>query len=159
MSGSDPVEGGDEFADVDPQLKQLALDLFTEIAILEHLVRNREQELNGLTAAQFGILNYFCRLDHREARISLLAWSFQESETRIWELVDSLRANGFVVATNEIDACISISPAGRDKHRESVQMMGPEFLPIVQDIPRDDLEATVRTLIELRRTFDNLPDR
>ncbi len=82
-------------------MQQLALDLFTEIAILEHLVRNREQELNGLTAAQFGILNYFCRLDHREARISLLAWSFQESETRIWELIDSLRANGFVVATND----------------------------------------------------------
>ncbi len=28
-------------------------------------------------------------------------------------------------------------------------MMAPEFLPIVQDIPRDDLEATVRTLMEL----------
>lgn len=153
------VTEDEDFVHADPKLKQLALDLFTEIAILEHLVRNREQELNGLTAAQFGILNYFCRLDHKEARISLLAWCFQETEPRIWELVDSLRANGLVTATDEADACIRISPAGRAKHAESVEMMGPEFLPIVQDIPRDDLEATVRTLIELRRTFDNLPDR
>ena len=145
--------------DADPQMKQLTLDLFTEISILEHLVRNREQEVNGFTAAQFGILNYFCRLGHREARVSLLAWSFQESEARIVELVDSLRANDLVSATEDNDACIRVTEAGRAKHAETVAIMAPDFLPIVQDIPRSDLEATVRTLMELRRTFDNLPDR
>ena len=145
--------------DVDPAYKQLTLDLFTEIAILEHLVRNREPEINGLTAAQFGILNYFCRLNHREARISLLAWSFQESEARIAELVDSLRANGLVTASDDNDACIRVSEAGHARHQETIAMMAPDFLPIVQDIPREDLEVTVRTLMELRRTMDNLPDR
>ena len=145
--------------DIDPAFRQLVLDLFTEISILEHLVRNREQDVNGFTAAQFGILNYFCRLGHREARVSLLAWSFQESASRIVELVDSLRANALVTATDDNDACIRVTEAGRAKHSETIAMMAPDFLPIVQDIPRADLEATVRTLMELRRTFDNLPDR
>ena len=153
------TEEADLIVNADPQLKQLTLDLFTEISILEHLVRNREQEVNALTAAQFGILNYFCRLGHREARVSLLAWSFQESETRIVELVDSLRANDLVSASADNDACIRVTDAGRAKHAETIAMMAPDFLPIVQDIPRADLEATVRTLMELRRTFDNLPDR
>jgi DNA-binding MarR family transcriptional regulator len=147
------------FDDADPALRQLTLDLFTEIAILEHLVRNREPEVNGLTPAQFGILNYFCRLGHREARVSLLAWSFQETEARIVELTDSLRANGWVAASRDNDPCITITEGGRAKHEATVKEMGPDFLPIVQDIPREDLEVTVRTLMELRRTFDNLPDR
>lgn len=147
------------YDDVDPAFKQLTLDLFTEIAILEHLVRNREQEANGLTAAQFGILNYFCRQGHREARISLLAWSFQESEARINELVHSLLANGWLETTDEPDPCVTITDAGREKHAATVKVMAPEFLPIVQDVPRADLEVTVRTLMELRRTLDNLPDR
>jgi DNA-binding MarR family transcriptional regulator len=147
------------YEDVDPAFKQLTLDLFTEIAILEHLVRNREPEVNGLTAAQFGILNYFCRLGHKEARISFLAWCFQESEARIAELTDSLRANGLIAATQDNDPCITITDAGRAKHEATMKEMAPDFLPIVQDIPREDLEVTVRTLMELRRTLDNLPDR
>lgn len=155
------AEVGNElmFEDADPAFRQLTLDLFTEIAILEHLVRNREPEVNGLTAAQFGILNYFCRLGHSEARISLLAWCFQESETRIVELTDSLRANGFVAASQDNDPCITVTDAGRAKHAATIKEMAPDFLPIVQDIPREDLEVTVRTLMELRRTLDNLPDR
>ncbi|WP_415642661.1 hypothetical protein [Sphingomonas antarctica] len=150
---------GDIDLQADPALKQLTLDLFTEIAILEHLIRNREQEVNDLTGAQFGILNYFCRLDHPEARISLLAWSFQETESRIRELVDSLRAHQLVAVSDEADGCVRVTPAGRAKHDETIMLMAPEFLPIVQDIPREDLEVTVRTLMDLRRTLDNLPDR
>lgn len=144
---------------VDPALKQLTLDLFTEIAILEHLIRNREQEVNELTGAQFGILNYFCRLDQREARVSLLAWSFQETEARIRELVDSLRAHDFVAITDEADGCVTVTETGRIKHDETIMLMAPDFLPIMAEVPRADLEVTVRTLMELRRTFDNLPDR
>lgn len=149
----------DADVEVDPALKQLTLDLFTEIAILEHLIRNREPEVNDLTGAQFGILNYFCRLDHPEARISLLAWSFQETEARIRELVDSLRAHDLVSISDEPDGCVRVTDAGRAKHDETIMLMAPTFLPIVQDIPREDLEITVRTMMELRRTLDNLPDR
>ena len=142
-----------------PDLKQLTLDLFTEIAVLEHLVRNREQEVNDLTAAQFGILNYFGRTGRGEARMSIIAWSFQESDARVRELVDSLRANGLLQVSDEADPRVQMTARGRAKHAETVVILAPEFLPIVQDIPLEDLRITVRTLTELRRTFDNLPDR
>lgn len=147
-------------APVDEELKKLTLDLFTEIAILEHLIRNREPtDLIGLDAAQFGILNYFCRLGQNEARMSLLAWSFQESEERIRDLVGFHQANGWLTVSEETDPCVRPTEAGRAKHAETIMEMAPIFVPVVQDIPREDLETTVRTLMDLRRTFDNLPDR
>lgn len=146
----------------DAELRTLTLDLFTEIAILEHLVRNREKdddEGDGMDAARFGILNYFCRLGHDEARVSLLAWSFQEGEARIRELTGLLADSGYLSVSDEADPCIRVTAAGRDKHAEIIQRMAPAYVPVVSEIPREDLRVTVRTLMELRRTFDNLPDR
>lgn len=145
--------------EMDEELKRLTLNLFTEIAIIEHLVRNREHQIIDLDAARFGILNYFCRLRQREARVTTLAWSFQESEERIRELVEPLAANGWLRLERAGDWRVSITDAGQAKHDEAIMQMAPSFVPVVNELPREDLETTVRTLTELRRTFDNLPDR
>lgn len=154
------MSGSDDAIEADEDLKKLTLDLFSEIAILEHLVRNREGEDEGLMSPQaFGLLNYFCRLGHSEARVSGLAWSFQEDPSYTRGKVDELVARGWLSATADDDPCVRVTEDGRAAHEQALAVMGPSFLPVTREVPREDLVTTVRTLTELRRTFDNLPDR
>lgn len=143
------------------ETKHLLLDFFTEIAILEHLVRLRfEPNLSiNLSAAEFGVLNYFCRLKKTEETLSGLAWCFQVDVAHQRISVDALAARGLVTLDTAENPCIRITAAGRTLHGEAVEDMAPEIVPIMAEIPLDDLRTTTATLKEIRRTFDNLPDR
>ena len=146
---------------VDPALRRTLLDLFTEVAILEHLVRTRlgPREYNDVTAQQFGVLNFFCRLNKVEERVSSLAWCFQVDVTAMHQTVASLTDRGFVTWDAAADPCVRVTDAGRDKHAALVDNMAPDIMPVVAEIDPEDLRITARTLTEMRRTLDNLPDR
>ena len=151
---------GDTLTDDKPSRK-LVLDLFTEIAILEHLIRKRLEplETHGLSAPQFGVVNYFYRLGKTEEKLSTLAWCFQVEDEAMREIVDFLFSDGWVTVDRANDPCVRPTPAGRERYDETIAAMAPEVLPILQDFDIEDLRVTTRTLIEMRRTFDNLPDR
>lgn len=147
--------------DLDPALKPTLLDLFTEIAILEHLVRTRfePREYYDLTAAQFGVINFFCRLNKAQERLSGLAWCFQVDVGAMRETVASVVARGFAEWDDADDPWVRVTGSGRAKHRDMIESMAPEIVPVVSEIDPADLRITARTLMEIRRTLDNLPDR
>lgn len=155
------MEGTDDALDYDPALKPVLLDLFTEVAIIEHLVRGRfePKDYYDLTAAQFGVINFFCRLNKTEERLSGLAWCFQVEIEVMRQTVASLVALGYVQRDAAADPCVRMTDTGREKHANLLDNMAPDIAPVVSEIDPEDLRITARTLMEIRRTLDNLPDR
>jgi DNA-binding MarR family transcriptional regulator len=142
--------------------EKLLLDLFTEIAIVEHLVRNHMATLptKDLTAAQFGLLNYFNRVQVERERKSHLAWCFQVPVEEMDQVIASLEARGFLGRIGDgDDQIIGITAAGHAARTDAVQMMAPEIEPLMSEFSDEELGETVRVLQETRRVFDNLPER
>ena len=142
--------------------EKLLLDFFTEVAIVEHLVRNHMATLptKDLTAAQFGLLNYFNRMQVEQERKSHLAWCFQVALEEMDQVIASLESRGFLgrIGTGD-DQIIGITAAGHAARVDAVQMMAPEIEPLMSEFTDEELSETVRVLQETRRVFDNLPER
>jgi hypothetical protein len=154
------LEPGEDI-EIDRNDRAMLLDLFTEIAILEHLVRERFNPKTGeLTPQQFGILNYFTRQRKTEEKLRTLAWCFQIDDALALESAQTLAALRYV----EIDwvngeRCVFITPAGQSRHEQFIIAVAPDVIEITADFDPEHLRITTETLKELRRTFDNLPDR
>lgn len=142
--------------------EQLLLDLFTEIAIVEHLVRNHVETLDTgeLSAGQFGLLNYFVRNRLEKEKKSVLAWSFQVTMPEMESHVAALEQRGLVGRIGDgDDQLIGITAAGRSAHASAVRAMAPEIEPLMSEFNDEELDQTVTILKEIRRIFDNLPER
>ena len=145
----------------DPATRSMLLDLFTEITILEHLVRERFNPMaEELDPRQFGVLNYFVRNRKRTEKLGTLAWSFQVDAEHMRIACEALAARKYV----EIDwvdgeRCIFLTVAGAERHERFVDASAADVIEIVSDFDPEQLRITAETLKELRRTFDNLPDR
>ncbi|HEV2568094.1 hypothetical protein [Sphingomonas sp.] len=142
--------------------EKLLLDLFTEIAVVEHLVRNHIGQIQrtGLNAGQFGALNYFIRNNREQERKSVLSWMFQVPIEDMEVHLRALEERGFIGRIGEgDDQLIGITAAGRAAHSDSVGAMAPEIEPLMSEFPDEDLAKTVEVLQEIRRVFDNLPER
>ena len=150
-------------------LRETLVGLFTEIAIVEHLARTRLENTrmnngtgDGMPAASFGILNYFIRNHEGPDTVAGIAWAFQDPELLVQQRVELLAEQGYVAiipAVGNGQPLVSVTDAGRVAHDEALDVVGPEIMELVAEIPRDDLERTFRTLREIRLTLDNLPDR
>lgn len=142
--------------------ERLLLDLFTEIAVVEHLVRNFLDPIEplGMSAAQFGALNYFIRNNREEERKGILAWIFQVEEAEMDGHLRALETRGYVARRPDgDDEIIVLTDAGRDAHRGAIAAMAPEVEPLMSEFRDEELEQTVAVLQEVRRIFDNLPER
>jgi DNA-binding MarR family transcriptional regulator len=142
--------------------ERTVLDLFTEIAIVEHLLRNRYDRSSpaGMTTGQFGILTHFIRGGKSREKLSVLAWAFQDSEDYMAEKVASLVARGLLAsAPSDQDIWVEITDAGREMHGQALAEIGPEVEQLLEGIDLDDLQISLRVLQDIRRTLDNLPDR
>ncbi|MEY3658618.1 MAG: hypothetical protein RLZZ561_2105 [Pseudomonadota bacterium] len=142
--------------------ERTVLDLFTEIAIVEHLLRNRYDRASpaGMTTGQFGILTHFIRGGNAREKLSVLAWAFQDSEDYMAEKVASLVARGLLAsAPSDQDVWVEITDAGREMHGQALAEMGPEVEQLLEGIELADLQISLRVLQDIRRTLDNLPDR
>ena len=146
-------------------MRDVLLGLFTEAAILEHLMRSRgEGSLpDGLQSGHFGLLNYFIVNHPDPDRISSIAWCFQEDEDYTRSKIMALAERGMLqmdaVQGSNSDAVVSLTEAGRQAHQASLDAMSPNIQLAVSEIPEEDLRTTFRTLRDIRLTLDNLPDR
>lgn len=142
--------------------RKTVLDLFTEIAKVEHLVRNHVETISsmGLTAGEFGTLNYFVRNDRETERRSVLAWLFQVSIETTEAHLAALERRGFIgrIGAGD-DQLIGITAAGRAAHVDSLAGMAPEIEPLMSEFEDEDLEKALGVLRDIRRVFDNLPER
>ena len=147
-----------------PVARETLLGLFTEIAILEHLARTRVDRKfpDGMSAHQFGILNYFIRNHPGPDSVAGIAWAFQEEESYTLDAVKRLHQMGYislVPGLDERDSMVDVTDAGRKAAADQLDKMGPEFQSLVAEIPWEDLETAHRVLHEIRLVMDNLPDR
>ncbi len=146
-------------------MQETLLGLFTEVAVLEHLVRTREEKHaeDDLTMGDFGILNYFM-VNHADPdSVAGIAWCFQEEEAYTRAKIEGLASRDLVtlspnVADNGI-AMVEITDIGREAHAQIVARVAPDIMMAVAEISREDLETTFKTLRNIRLTLDNLPDR
>ena len=142
--------------------ERLLLDFFTEVAIVEHLVRKHMETLNhsDFTAAEFGVLNYFVRNQRERESKATLAWCFQISIDEMEPVIASLEQRGLLGRIGQGDEqAIGITASGHSAHTQAVNQMAPEIAPLMSEFADEDLVKAVQVLQETRRTFDNLPER
>ena len=145
----------------DPATRSMLLDLFTDIAILEHLVRERFNPMTGeLDAQQFGVMNYLVRQKKSNEKLATLAWCFQVDVAAMTATVEALAKLKYVeIDWVDGDRCIFLTPAGEARHELFLSVVAPDVTELLSEFDPEALRITTETLKELRRTFDNLPDR
>lgn len=146
-------------------MRETMLGLFTEIAILEHLVRVRGDRAapGDLNTGQFGVLNYFILNHPYPDSIAGIAWCFQEEEDYTRGKIQLLADRNLVTLTpasgSNDQAMVMITDAGREMHAKTVANKAVDIRMAVAEIPPADLKTTLNTLRNIRLTLDNLPDR
>lgn len=142
--------------------ERLLLDYFVEIAIVEHLVRNHMEALpkGDLSAAEFGLLNYFVRNQRDRERKAILAWCFQVTVEQMGIVIRALEARGYLACEGEgDDQLIGLTSAGHQAQAAAIEAVAPDIAPLMAEFADEDLEKAVEVLKETRRIFDNLPER
>jgi DNA-binding MarR family transcriptional regulator len=145
----------------DPATRGMLLDLFTDISILEHLVRERFNPVaSELNAQQFGVINYLVRQTKSSETLSTLAWCFQIEIPAMAATVEALAKLQYVEIDGvDGDRCVFATVAGVTRHEDFLASVAPDVTELLSEFDPQELRTTAKTLKELRRTFDNLPDR
>jgi DNA-binding MarR family transcriptional regulator len=145
----------------DPATRAMLLDMFTDIAILEHLTRERfNPAAKELDARQFGVINYLVRQKKSSEKLSTLTWCFQVDTSAMTETVEALAKLKLVeVDWLDGDRCVFMTSAGTARHEKFLATVAPDVTELMSEFDPEALRVTAETLKELRRTFDNLPDR
>ncbi len=145
----------------DPATRGMLLDMFTDISILEHLVRERfDPVASELNAQQFGVINYLVRQKKSSETLATLAWCFQVEIATMAATVDALVNLKYVRADwVDGDRCVFVTAAGATRHEDFLVKVAPDVADLLSEFDPQELRTTAKTLKELRRTFDNLPDR
>lgn len=145
----------------DPATRLMLLDMFTDITILEHLVRERfNPAASELAPQQFGVINYLVRQKKSSEKLSTLAWCFQVDLPSMTVTVEALAKMKYVeIDWVEGDRCVFVTTAGTARHEQFLATVTPDVTELLSEFDPDALRTTAETLKELRRTFDNLPDR
>lgn len=100
----------------------------TEIAIIAHLADTAFARLlpDGLTTAQFAVLNHLLRLGAQQT-IGELAGALQVSQPTMSSTVRRLEEKGFIVLVPDLDdrrlRRVSVTPAGEAIRAESVRAL------------------------------------
>ena len=147
-----------EAPDVDnPAHHRLVKNLFTDIAVLDHLIANRfaESAPHHMPTRAFGVLSWFDRNQPDKARIAAIAHDFQWSVAETAEVLDLLARRGAVTPGDPV----SVTPLGHQIYQEQADAGVPEIAALFDEADMADVRVAVRVLADLRRTLDNLPDR
>lgn len=148
-----------------PNEEKTVLHLFTEIAMVEHLLRNRYDKATpaGMTTGQFGVLTHFIRNGKARERLSLLAWAFQDDDAYMAQKVRTLVDRNLLATTpvegSDGDLWVDITDDGREAHARALDEIGPEIAQLIEGVDMEDLKTAHRVIQDIRRTLDNLPDR
>jgi hypothetical protein len=140
------------------------VDLFTEIAVLEALVRRRIErgQPEGLSEPQMSILVVLGKGDAQGISRAGLEWLFDGGLPNFADHLAMLVERGLVTVTRAIqceDDVIAMSPDGANALASAVGTLSQQFEPALDEIETDAMDAALATLREIRRTLDNLPDR
>ena len=135
------------------------LELFTEIAIIDQLARNRvESRLPaGLSYAGLALLNHFARVGRPE-NPARLAEAFKVTKGAMTNTLQRLEALGFVaVARDPSDGrrkVVTLTARGVQAQREAQGAVRPQLETLRQAFPQADFDAALPFLRRLRAWLD-----
>jgi DNA-binding MarR family transcriptional regulator len=137
--------------------------LFTEINIIGHLSSTMLESVlpEGVSRAQFGVLNHFVRLGGQWAP-ARLARAFQVTKGAMTNTLQRLEAQGYVrIVADPKDArakLVEITDAGRKVREQLVRSTGSVIGQLTGLIAPEDVRAALPFLEQLRMTLDKMRD-
>lgn len=133
--------------------------LFNEIGIIAQLSGNKLERVlpEGMSLAQFSVLNHFCRLGGAWSPTRLAA-AFQVTKGAMTNTLQRLEAQGFVtIRAHEEDTrakIVEITDAGRSAREAAIRATGPIIMELAGLIPLADVKAALPFLEFVRKTLD-----
>lgn len=133
--------------------------VFNEIGIVEQLARNRFERVlpDGLSVAQFSVLNHFVRLGGTPSLVAL-ARAFQVSKPAMGKLVRKLAEQGLVDVSADPDDArgkrVSITRAGIATHHAAIAALDPELARLRDALGTASFQALLPGLQRLRQWLD-----
>lgn len=138
-----------------------AFKALTEIAIIAHLADNLFASVlpEGLTTAQFGVLNHLLRLDTQET-ISELAAAMQVAQPTMSSTVKKLEKKGLTRRASDKEdgraKRVHVTHTGRRLRDQSVANIGPLANSMSSEFSALDWEALLPQLTQIRQALDAL---
>lgn len=132
---------------------------FNEVGIIAQLAGNvfERRMPQGMTLAQFSVLNNFVRLGG-ERSPAALATAFQVTRATMTSTLHRLEAKGLVaVRPDENDGRakkVSLTPAGAAMREECVARLAPAIRRLERLIDMSEVDCLLPLLEKMRRTLD-----
>lgn len=140
-------------------IAHLYFGLFTEINIIAHLSSNELERVlpNGLSSAQFGVLNHFVRLGGEWAP-ARLARAFQVTKGAMTNTLQRLEAQGLVtMKPDPRDArgkLVTITAEGAAMRERCIGLTWQMMSSLVPQVTPEEVEAATPFLQKLRKVMD-----
>ncbi len=141
----------------------LLFRVFNEVGIIAQLSSTAFERVmpDGMTLAQFTILNHFVRLGGRR-RPSDLARAFQVTRATMTSTLQRLEPKGLVnIIADESDGrgrLVEITDAGRAIHADCLARLAPVLASLLQTIGSAPFAAALAPLTEIREKLDRMRD-
>lgn len=137
--------------------------LFNEIGIIAQLSGTLFERVmpDGMTLAQFTVLNHFVRLGGERSPAQLAA-AFQVTRGTMTSTLQKLEAKNLVdIAPDKADArakIVRITETGRRMRERCISALGPKLADLSQKLEGLDMDSTIEPLQRLRRELDRARD-
>ena len=141
------------------EARLLYFRMFTEIGIINQLSSNRLERVlpDGVSIAQFSVLNHFVRLGGQWAP-SRLARAFQVTKGAMTNTLQRLEAQGLVkIVPDNADArakLVEITAAGRKMRETCIRATGSIMSEVFVSLQLDEVRAAMPILEKLRKALD-----
>ncbi len=137
----------------------VAFRVLNEIGIIDQLARNRFERVlpQGLSIAQFSVLNHFVRLGG-EPNLVALSRAFQVSKPAMGKLVHRLAEQGLLDVRADPDDArgkrVKITESGVAMRHACVAALAPEVARLHDALGNDGFERLLPALQRLRQWLD-----
>ncbi|WOF73210.1 MarR family transcriptional regulator [Parvibaculaceae bacterium PLY_AMNH_Bact1] len=136
---------------------------FNEVGIINQLFSTafRRALPEGMTSAQFTVLNHFARLGGERTPAQLAA-SFQVTKGAITNTLQKLEEKGYVaIATDPKDRrskIVTVTDKGLSKRDETLAATTPALAQMVEDLDVSEIKAALPFLQQVRVHLDKARD-
>lgn len=134
---------------------------FLEVSILDQLVGTMFERVlpNGITRAQFGVLNHFVRLGIEQKAPHELATIFQVTRGTMTSTLGRMQRNGLVsIGPDPADGRgkqVRLTEHGKQMREQCIAAIRPMITQIAPKLPLDRMPAALIVLQGIRRILDD----
>lgn len=160
MGGTKGIKGNDQQGSTsDIEAATLLFRYFNEIGIIAQLAGNEFERClpDGLTNSQFGVLNWFVRVDS-EATPGRLARAFQVTGGAMTNTLKKLEGRGLIRVEPDAQSGrqkkVTLTHAGRRVRDQAIASTAPMLLEFGEAFPPSRLEKQLRELERVRLYLD-----